>query len=402
MKSKKLKICFIQRNAYSLFYNDSEYGFGGAEVRAFLFAKRLAKKPYFEVSFALQYHGQPKYEKKYGINLFVDGYNYPENVGKKSKYRLINYLKYKLKRLKKSISELKDFSIGDHRIVSSRFNNFNKVDADIYCTFINSEFAGELVAYAKRNNKKSILFLAHDRDVSEEYLEEGINSWGQKNSVGRYALKEADLIITQNKFQFEALQSRFKRSSVLIKNPVDFVSRLEPLNTKFDVLWVGRSNNVKRPDLLIKLAKHLPEISFLMIMNNSDDCLHNGITRNAPANVKLLEYVPYNQIEKYFASARVFVSTSKSEGFPNTFLQAGKYGLPIFSLTVNPDNFITEYDCGVFANDNYEVLLMEISEVFSDNKAYELKSTNCYSYFKDNHDLDRIVKEIELVISQLK
>src|SRR5690606_14904808 len=100
-------------------------------------------------------------------------------------------------------------------------------------------------------------------------------------------------------------------------------------------LWIGRSDaHVKRPDHLIELAAACPEQHFLMVMTLEDAAVDRAIRERAPANVTILPRVDFDEIERYFKHATLFVNTSDFEGFPNTFLQAAKYRVPILSLRV--------------------------------------------------------------------
>lgn len=382
-------------NAYSLFLDENHHLFGGAEVRSFLFAKELSKKRGYQVSFILANHGQKREILKDGIKLYADSYFDYRRIkrGLVSKF---------LKKLKLYFnSNLRSYyKLDIHRAEKEKFDVHKKINADIYCTFIVSEFAGELVAFTKKYNKKSILFLAQDQDVSEEYLTEGVNSWDQDSMLGKYALMSADLIVSQNKYQYDSLKSRFKRDSILIKNPIDFNFQLEPLPRGFDVLWVGKSNLIKRPYLLLDIAEKCPELRFVMIMNLSIQEVHHNVFLNCPKNVEVIEYVPYEEIEKYFSSTQVFLNTSESEGFPNTFLQAGKYKKPIFSLTVNPDNILTEYNLGFCAKDNLNALSKKLSGVLANKSLYEELSNNCSMYFRSNHDLQAKVNELDTSIKE--
>lgn len=52
-----MKLCFVTLYSYSLFNKDTQYYFGGAEVRSSLIGKGLAHKPDHEVTFIVNDHG---------------------------------------------------------------------------------------------------------------------------------------------------------------------------------------------------------------------------------------------------------------------------------------------------------------------------------------------------------
>lgn len=116
------------------------------------------------------------------------------------------------------------------------------------------------------------------------------------------------------------------------------------------VLWVGNIKPIKQPLIFVDLAESLKDsgLEFLMVGYPQDEQLARKL-RDKAAQLKHLQYipgVPFREVEAYYRKASVLVSTSSGEGFPNTFIQAMQAATPIVSLTVNPDEMLTEYQVG--------------------------------------------------------
>lgn len=72
---------------------------------------------------------------------------------------------------------------------------------------------------------------------------------------------------------------------------------------------------LKGIDLFIELARELPNSSFIIIGAHS-------IPEETPDNVKLLPFVPNDQLVKYLEKSRFYLQLSMSEGFPNALCEA--------------------------------------------------------------------------------
>lgn len=62
-------------------------------------------------------------------------------------------------------------------------------------------------------------------------------------------------------------------------------------------------------------------------------------------NVVFHGFVPQHQIGSYFERARVFISTSEIEGFPNTYMQAWARGTPVVAY-LDPERLVSRNDLG--------------------------------------------------------
>jgi glycosyltransferase involved in cell wall biosynthesis len=117
-------------------------------------------------------------------------------------------------------------------------------------------------------------------------------------------------------------------------------------------------------------------------------------------NLQFIERVPFNEIDKYFQKAKVLVNTSDSEGFPNTFIQAGKWATAILSLNVNPDGFLDKYNCGICCGGDRQRLADALRSMLEGSKYLEL-GANARSYVEKNHDIKEVAERYKDVFRRV-
>jgi glycosyltransferase involved in cell wall biosynthesis len=169
------------------------------------------------------------------------------------------------------------------------------------------------------------------------------------------------------------------------------------------VLWVGRSTHLKRPELFIKLAESTPNEMFAMVCQEAtDDENYAALMAQAKEveNLQFIERVPFSEIDSYFQRAKVFVNTSDSEGFPNTFVQACNCATPILSLKVDPDGFITKHNCGIGCNGNWQRMLDSLKVMLAE-KHYVKLGENARKYAEAHHDITKIVEIYKTMFAEL-
>ena len=72
-------------------------------------------------------------------------------------------------------------------------------------------------------------------------------------------------------------------------------------------------------------------------------------------NLQALGFVPFSEIDQYYARARAYLCTSTIEGFPNTFLQAWNHKTPVVT-TYDPDGVVSKHGLGVAGQDVDEIV----------------------------------------------
>ncbi len=353
--SSPVKLCFIAYKAYPVFNQKTDKIFGGAEVDLYLIASEIAKDPGFDVSFIVGNYGQSSIETR-------------ENV-----------------RLIRSVDVNSSFILQSGKILDA----LKKADADIYMSEARSLGVALYAWFCRKNRKVFVYRTAHSLECDGTYCRKS----PLKGAVFKWALRRADHLLTQNRQDKEGLKENFNLEARIVKNSCRMPHILS--QKRGTILWVGRSAAIKRPYLFLKLAKEFPENHFTMICPRTlDDNKYHLLKEQAAfcRNVLFVPQVPFDTIDEYFLKAKLFVNTSRAEGFPNTFVQACKCRTPILSLKANPDNFLLRYECGLCASDDWNCFTRQFQKLCDTDIAF-LYGENGYQYAKKNHDISQIIKQ---------
>jgi glycosyltransferase involved in cell wall biosynthesis len=167
---------------------------------------------------------------------------------------------------------------------------------------------------------------------------------------------------------------------------------------------VGRADDFhKRPQLCLELARRLPHVPFLMVLNPHDERIAAEIERERPANVSIVGSVPFAEMSALLTAARLYVSTGSAayEGSPNIFLQAGASHTPVGSLEV-PPILPCETDAGFFANGNLDRLADWIAQVWSDEERTRRAGEAARRYVEKHHQPAAVIPRLAEMLRDLK
>jgi len=362
-KLRLIRVCFIAPKAYPLFNHNVKEVIGGAEVDLYFLATELAKDKNFTVSFITADYGQ-------------------EDVETIKDVRVI-----------KSVDFDKNPLTGAAKV----WQAMQRADAEIY--FQETACWGTFLAamFCRLHSKMFVYRTANQGEC------DGTLFGGRclLYKAYRWSLKKARQVIVQNEIDKENLRDSVSIPSIVIRNG----QRLAELGQKIrdTVLWVGRSTHLKRPELFIKLAESTPNEMFAMVCQEAtDDENYAALMAQAKEvkNLQFIERVPFSEIDSYFQRAKVFVNTSDSEGFPNTFVQACNCATPILSLKVDPDGFITKHNCGIGCNGNWQRMLDSLKVMLAE-KHYVKLGENARKYAEAHHDITKIVEIYKTMFAEL-
>ncbi|MYM26306.1 glycosyltransferase [Duganella sp. FT135W] len=214
-----------------------------------------------------------------------------------------------------------------HPRMTALWAAMRRADAAIYYQRGSGMLTSLVAAFCRRYGRRFVFAAASDADF---YAELPLVHYRRDKWLYRRGLRAADLIVVQNHTQQAACAAQFQRSSHLV--PSCHLPRQPGVaDAAGVVLWVGTVKPLKRPELLVELARRLPQLRFRLVGGGSEAALA-ALRAIAPPNLELTGFVPYVQVDTHFNQARVFVNTSEYEGFPNTFLQAWSRAIPSVSF----------------------------------------------------------------------
>lgn len=351
---KRISICFVCPKAYGLFDPSVKTGYGGAEVDLYMLATELARDPAVLVSFITADYGQPAEQVRQNVRL-LSGLDFRKNP-LASAVRLWRTMK--------------------------------KADAQFYLMKTASPGVPLVWAFCRLHGRRFLYRTAHRYECD--------GTWHRQHPVlGRLfvrALRKAAAVFAQNEEDSRLLRKTFGVESIVIANGHRLHEAVSEERTT--VLWVGRSAEFKHPHRFIELARHFPQEVFVMVCRQAaGDRGYDGLRRRAEStpNLRFFSEVDFFDLNRFFAQAKVFVNTSDAEGFPNTFIQAAAAGTAILSWQVNPDQFLTKYQCGLACGGTMERLVKGL-EFLLEQKRYIEIGRNGLRYVREHHDISVLVQ----------
>jgi glycosyltransferase involved in cell wall biosynthesis len=261
-----------------------------------------------------------------------------------------------------------------------------RADADIYYASCAGGHLAQIVLFAHGRGRRVAFRVASNSDCDPRQL---LVRHRRDRLLYRHGLARADLVLAQSAQQQQLLRHHYHRDSRLAPSLIEPAERCRLLAQRdIDALWVGHIRPYKRPRLLLAAAARLPQVRFHMVGGRmpGSEALFDSVRREAERlpNVTFHGAVPYAQTRSLYERARLFVSTSEIEGFPNTYLQSWAHGTPVVGF-LDPDGLIERQGLGCTVR-SIEQLCAAVAALSHDPAQWEAASARAREHMRNHCD----------------
>lgn len=367
-----MKVCFVGlENLPVLAREYNHHGIGGEQVQQTLLANVLVKRGY-EVTMVTADYGQPDGETWQGVAV------------------------YKAFLPSAGIPVLRFF----HPRWTGIWSALKRADADVYYTSCAGMMVGLMAMFCRVHGRGLVFRLAHDSDADPNQL---LIRYRRDKWLYSYGLRRANGVLSQHGFQQAALLKNYGVASLVADMLVDPPARELVLSERdVPVLWVNNLRDFKRPDLALELARRLPLRGIHMVGGPQPgfQALYEATQRESSTlpNLSFHGRIPYHDVGDFYDRARVFVNTSDSEGFPNSYLQSWRRGVPVVAF-FDPDGLIRRERLGYDVS-NMDEMQQAVEKLLSDDSEWQLVSARCRAYMERHHGDDVVLEPYLTAIEQ--
>lgn len=347
-----MKLCFVGLDNLPVLAPEfNRHGVGGEQVQQTLLARALAKRG-FDVSMIVFDYGQPD-------GAIWDGVKTIRAYAPDAGLPVVRFV---------------------HPRWSGLWSALRRADADVYYVSCSGARIGQVAHFARHSEKRVIYRVAHDRACDPKTVM--IRYWRDKR-LYEYGLRNVDAILVQSAWQQAALKRNYGLSSAIAGMLVEPMRLdLRFMERSIDALWVNNMRPFKRADRFLDFVAATPSIKSHMIGGPGAGFSHvfEEISARAASLPSLVFHgpVPYHDVNEYYERSRVFVNTSDSEGFPNSYLQAWMRGTPVVAF-FDPDGVIQREGLGLKVSSDAE-LQAAVLQLSSDPKLWQEVSLRCREY----------------------
>lgn len=284
-------------------------------------------------------------------------------------------------------------------------SNFKTIKPDVIYQRSGTGYTGICAYYSKINNCKFIWHIAHDKDISPHkytFTKDFILQLIEKKFL-EYGIRNSTVIVAQTNDQAKLLKNNYCISaSSVIHNfhplPIENIEKQKIIT----VVWVANLKPIKRPEVFLKLSNdlnYLQDVQFVMmgkIQGRPKWKLQFIKLAERSNNIKYLGFLDQSKVNEILGKSHILVNASYAEGFSNTFIQAWMRKVPVVSLTVNPDNILTNEGVGMCSG-SYDQMLLDVKKLIQDSVLREAMGERAQAFAFANYSEKEANKLLSLL-----
>jgi glycosyltransferase involved in cell wall biosynthesis len=275
-----------------------------------------------------------------------------------------------------------------------------RADADIYLQMGAGSETGWVAMgcnFKSSRARKFVFCLASDVDCEGPI---GAKKFSVENGLYRYGIKRAALVVSQTAKQKTNLEASLGLKSRIIPMAVAAPTATGERRAN-QVLWVGRLMVEKRFEWLLEAARRCPKLEFHVAGTPNSPSGYAAELMNAAAkipNVKAHGRVSREQLDNLFQTCGQLCCTSMLEGFPTTFLEAWRCGLPVVT-TFDPDNIVAREGLGKVVS-TVDELVTQLREV-PKSADYARMSAAAKNFFVANYSVETVSRQFRSAFEEV-
>ncbi len=288
------------------------------------------------------------------------------------------------------------------KILKKTINNSESI-LTIFASY--SSFFYELIPELKKDIKK--IDLTHSFSLSGRGIEV-TSLFAVPYISNRVVINKRTLLDFKELYKKSALTDYFKKIQI-IQNGVVLKENNYPVKDKneINICFIGRWSPEKRPELFLRIAKTITEISPIFktyfIGNNN---IVNEKTIKSHCVESLGEIINKDKLMNLYKKFHYIFITSNREGFPMVLMEAMSFGVvPICTNVGGISEHIVHGENGYLVknHNNEDAIIKDFLEIIRSKDFhinYKKISLNAYNYANENFGIDGFKKSYRNLILQ--
>jgi glycosyltransferase involved in cell wall biosynthesis len=222
------------------------------------------------------------------------------------------------------------------------------------------------------------------------------------DGIRNKGMKKVNIAFTQNEQQKQWVKNNFFLDSNKMISGHPRPEIITTAKVKFKqkkILWAANMGKNKRPELFIELARLFEHSDYIFVMvgGHADKNYKKELLTNKSSNLIVTGQLSFEESLKYFDNTSLFVNTSFSEGFSNTYIQSWLRGIPTIVFGADPDGVIYKNNLGYVVS-NMKEAKQKITHLFENKELFCTVSNKCLDFSNKNHSVEVMTENFLKII----